>query len=138
MASGNDVAIETACQCRINAEQALNHIAEEKLTVVPNGASVEPGKTAQFGTLFHDGDVTYSTTNASVATIDQTGLLRAVAAGEVKVEATDANGVKALSRTLFIGAAPSAPPGGECPLGNPILCQLMCVISPDLPWCNQT
>lgn len=32
---------------------------------------------------------------------------------------------------------PGNPGGEECPLGDPMLCELMCQLEPSLPWCNQ-
>jgi Peptidase family M48 len=31
---------------------------------------------------------------------------------------------------------PTPPPAGECPFGDPVICDMMCQFQPDLPWCN--
>lgn len=61
---------------------------------------------------------------------------------------TDANGKVAQSLDMNVGKKSSTNPpdnggggggggDGECPLGDPALCQIICGIAPDLPWCTK-
>ena len=69
-----------------------------------------------------------------VATIDDKGVLTAKAVGETSVVVTDEANKSATS--LKIRIAEKQEGGGDCPLGDEMLCMLMCLIQPDLPWCK--
>jgi thermitase len=82
--------------------------------------------------------VTFKSSNEAVATISATGVLTPKTEGEVTVEIADGQGNKASSLAIYIGK--KAPDdggggGGSCPLPNPALCDILCGIMPDAPFC---
>lgn len=133
--SGAKVAIETACNCRIDANAAIQRVVNETMTIVPAATTLQPGQSINFTAWKGTGPFQFRSTNANVAQIDNTGKLTASALGETTVIVTDANNTTAESLTIRV-ANPPENGGQECPLGDPVMCQLMCAIQPDLPWCK--
>ncbi|MEK6553831.1 MAG: Ig-like domain-containing protein, partial [Bdellovibrionota bacterium] len=81
---------------------------------------------------------TFTSSNPAVASIDASGVMTAVAQGEAQITVTDSKGATATTGKLMIGAtAPPPPDGGSCPLGDPALCDAICQIMPDAPWCTK-
>ena len=132
--TGSRVAIETACNCRIDAAKALKAVMEKPLTVVPNALTLAPSETSNFSAWGGEGPFTYASSNAAVAAIDESGLLTAKTLGLTKVTVTDAAGETATS--LDINVAEAAP-ASQCPLEDPNLCLLFCAIEPTFPWCTK-
>lgn len=135
-ATGAKVAIETACGCRVDAEAALSNIEANTLTVVPNALTLDVNGTKNFTAIGgNGGPFTFTSSNPQIAKISENGTLTALGQGEVTLTVTDSAGNKAVSRSIYVGKqAPN--PGEQCPLNNEMLCQLMCVINPELPWCK--
>jgi thermitase len=136
-ASGTKVAIETACDCRVDAAAAVERARASSLTVIPQAATIAPEETVQFTAMGGKGPYQFSASSDSVATIDEKGLLTAKAAGEMTVSVTDSKGEKNESLKIRVAVPETQAPNEECPLGDPAMCQMMCVISPDLPWCQK-
>jgi len=138
--SAAKVTIETACNCRVDAEAAVKSVLEKKLTVVPAAATIGKEETLQFKGLFANGQVQFVSSDATVATISQTGVLTPLKEGEVTVSLTDADGRTAQSLAIYVGKKSNGggggPGDGSCPIGNPALCQILCGIMPDLPFCS--
>jgi len=134
-ASGKQVAIETACMCRVDAAGAIEQMLDSKLTVVPNAITVAPQATVQFTGLGGTGPYQFAVEHSNIAGMSATGLFTATAEGETKVSVTDSTGAKATSLTIRVATASEAP-AGECPLQDPMMCMMMCVIDPTLPWCE--
>lgn len=157
--SGAKVAIETACNCRVDALAAVTTLMDKKAWVVPAAASIAANATQQFTMKNASGAVKWESSNPAAATIDAaTGLLTGVANGTATVKATDAAGNTVSSLDINVGQVASAPqpPGGgggddggggvpgmpgnpgdgECPIGDASLCQIICQIQPDLPFCK--
>ena len=150
--TGAKVSIETACNCRVDAFEAVDAVLAKKLTIVPAAATVGTGQTLQMSAVYGNGPFKYASSNPSVATVNDAGLLTAVANGKTTVSVTDASGKTATSLDIYVGAksAGGNPPGdnpgnpppqdpgqpGECPIGDPALCQIICQIMPDLPFCQ--
>jgi len=138
--TGVKVSIETACNCRVDALNATDALLKKTLTVVPAATTIATDGTQQFKGLFAQGPVTFKSSNDAVATISETGLLTPKAEGELTVEVTDSTGAKATSLAIYIGK--KAPEdgggggGGSCPLPNPELCDILCGIMPDAPFCS--
>ncbi len=142
--SGDKVSIETACDCRVNALNAVETIKSQKMFISPYAATVAKGDKLQFSAVYGKGPFEFSVANAAVATIDASGAFTAVADGDTTVTVKDASGATSTSYKIYVGA--SAPPpddgggggggGGECPIGDPALCQIICQIQPDLPFCK--
>lgn len=145
-ATGAKVNIETACNCRIDALAAVDTLLSKKAWMVPAAATIAEKGTLQLAMKNAQGAVKFESSNPAVATISEAGLLTAVTKGTVTVKATDANGQAVQSLDINIGPASSSNPGnpdpgnpgtpGECPLGDPALCQILCGIMPSAPWCQ--
>lgn len=140
--TGAKVSIETACNCRIDALGATQAVLNKTLTVVPAAAALVAQETVQFKGLFAQGPVTFKSSNEALATISDTGVLTAKADGEVTVSITDAQGKQATSLAILIGGKKDDGGGGgggdgSCPFPNPQMCQIICGIMPDLPFCQQ-
>lgn len=134
--TGNKVEIETACNCRIDALEAVKTVIEKKMVVVPAAVSLDVEGTQEFTGLFGEAPFTFTSSNPEIATIADNGVLTANKEGVVQVSVTDANGVQAQSLDVLIGQRSSDGGGGACPIGNPMLCQILCGIQPSLPFCG--
>lgn len=134
-ATGAQVEIETACQCRIAADEALKNISKGQLTVVPNALTLEPSGSAKFSATGGQGPFTFESSNPQVATMASDGTLTGKAEGETLVTITDSLGAKAVSKKIFL-AKPSEGGGQACPFQEPMLCDILCQIEPTLPWCH--
>jgi len=134
-ASGQKVQIETACNCRVDSASVLERVTGRELTVVPQAATIEPETQLQLSVWGGKGPFRYTVSSDSVATVDEKGLLVAKQEGEVQVTVADSTSKENQSLTIRV-AKPSEETGTECPLGDPQLCEAMCLISPDLPWCS--
>jgi thermitase len=141
--TGAKVEIETACNCRVDALAAVESLLDKKAWLVPAAATVAIDATQQFA-VKNAQAVRFESSDANIATITEQGLLTGKAQGVVTVKAIDASGQQIQSLDINIGKTQSSqPPGGgpgnpgECPLGDPMLCEIMCQIMPELPWCKQ-
>lgn len=144
--TGQNVPIDTACNCRVDAGRAMEALLAKEPLIVPAAATVATDETLQFSMMNGVGPFTYSVANENIASIDENGVLTARSQGETRVTVTDSTGKSATSLAIYIGQPssspgnpgnPGNPPGGEeCPLGDPALCDLICQFQPDLPWCN--
>jgi thermitase len=138
--TGAKVAIETACNCRVDALGATQTVLDKKLTVVPAAATITAEETLQMKGLFGEGPLSFKSSNEDVATISSTGLLTPKKEGEITVEIADAQGNKASSLAIHIGkksgGGGGGGGGGSCPLPDSSLCDIMCGIMPDLPFCS--
>ncbi len=76
---------------RLNAAGALARLV--RVVVTPAEATLAAGTTLQFNATGGTAPYTWSVSDTTVATIDATGLLTALAPGQVTVTATDANGL---------------------------------------------
>lgn len=146
-ATGAKVSIQTACDCRIDAFEAMNTVIDRRMFVHPNAGTIAKGETLNVTGVFGQPPFQFKVSNPEVATIDSQGVLTAQSEGEFVVTVTDARGVTADSYKIFVGTAGSSDPGnpgnpgdpglpGECPLQDPMMCELICQFVPDLPWCN--
>lgn len=149
--TGAKVSIETACNCRVDAYEAVETVMSKKLVVVPAAATIKPSETLNFSGLYGRAPYKFASSNPSVASITDSGIMTAVANGSTTVTVTDADGKTATSLNIHVGAKsgggnpPPQDPGnpgnpgepGECPLGDPMICQIICQIQPDLPFCQQ-
>lgn len=132
--TGTKVEIETACNCRVDAAAALTNIADDQLTVVPNAATFAEQETKQFAAIGGQEPYTFTSSNPAIGTISESGEFVAKAKGETVVTVTDKSGTQAVSRVIYIGKEASAP-GQTCPLQNEMMCMIMCLLDPTLPWC---
>lgn len=158
-ATGAKVSIQTACDCRIDAYEAVATVLDRKMFVHPQAGTFAKGQTVAFTGVFGQPPFRFESSNPQVAEIDAQGNLTTKNDGETIVTVTDSRGVKASSYKIYVGGAPAQNPGnpgnppglpdpgnpgnpgnpglpGECPLGDEMLCQIICQVVPDLPWCQ--
>ncbi len=138
--------IETACNCRVDAFQAVDHLVSKKPWIFPAAATLAKKDTLQAGVVYMDGSITYSSSNPQVMSVDAQGKVEALRDGMAKVIAQDAAGNKISSLDFVIGTGkggggdtnPPNDPGtpGQCPYENPKRCEMACWFNPRLPWCS--
>jgi thermitase len=148
--------ISTACDCRVDALGMTEMIVDKTMFVSPFATTLAPGETTQFEAVYGKAPFQFSSSNTSVATIDSSGVLTAVADGETQVTVKDATGSTATSYKIYVGKSappddggggmpdfpgmPGDPGGGDptqCPMQDPSMCDMLCGIAPTLPWCKQ-
>jgi thermitase len=154
--TGAKVGIQTACNCRVDAFQAVDAVLSKKMFVVPAAATMKPSDTSVLSVLNGKAPFKFASSNASVATVADNGTVTAVANGKTTITVTDAAGKTASSLDFNVGASSDnggggggggggqdpTPPGGggggdgSCPVGDPSLCQIICQIKPDMPFCQ--
>ena len=138
--TGVQVGIETACNCRIDAFNAVDHLLSKKAWLAPAAGSIALNATLPLSMVNGNAPFTFTSSNPAVLSVDANGVASGVAQGSATVSVTDAGGITAQSLQYHVGLAASNPPpggGGDCPLGDPAMCELICAIMPDLPFCNQ-
>jgi thermitase len=102
-ASADKANIDTACNCRVNAANAIDTVLKKKMFVSPFAGTMKTiGSKMQFEAVFGVAPFTYSVSNSKVASIDNNGLLTATGLGDVKVSIVDANGVTASSYNIYV------------------------------------
>ena len=134
------VQIETACNCRLDAASAMETLLSEKMFITPAAGTVEIGSTMKFEGTQGKAPFTFESSNSAAGTIAADGTFTAVAAGDTMVTVKDSAGQVATSLPISVVAKSSGSnPGnpGSCPLGDDQLCQILCQIQPDLPFCKQ-
>lgn len=145
-ATGAKVQIETACNCRIDAFAAVDTLLSQKAWMVPAAATIDENSTLQMAMKNASGAVQFESSNPAVASIDANGLLTAVSKGTVTVKGTDSAGNAVQSLDINVGPASSSNPGnpgnpdvpgGDCPLGDQMMCEAICAIFPQAPWCSK-
>lgn len=146
--TGAQAQIEVACNCRVDMMAATEVILAKKMFVTPAAATLKVGETKAFSGTYASGATTFTVANAAIGEIDGSGKFTAKAEGETTVTVTDAKG--ATSTSLAIRVANSSGPndpgnpgdpgdpggGGDCPLGDPAMCQIICGVWPDAPFCH--
>lgn len=146
--TGVKVSIQTACNCRVDAFNAVDALLSKKMFVVPAAGVVAPQGHLNFSVLNGKSPLKFKSSNEAVATVTDDGILTGVAEGKTSVTVTDADGKTASTLDLVVGSASNQPPGGgdpgqqppgdgSCPIGDPSLCQIICQIKPDLPFCKE-
>ncbi|MFP5519963.1 MAG: S8 family serine peptidase [Bdellovibrionia bacterium] len=156
--TGAKVSIETACNCRVDAFNAVDAVLSKKMILVPAATTIQANQAIQTSVMNGVGPFTYTSSNPAIATVDANGVVTGVANGTTTITVTDSKGTTFTSLDYNVGRAsggggtPPPPddgggpgwpdpgnPGepGECPLGDPMLCQIICSIQPDLPFCQQ-
>jgi thermitase len=137
--TGAKTQIEVACNCRVDMEAATDVILAKQLFITPAAGTVGIGGELQFSGTYGQGALTYAVADTSIAEIDATGKFVAKAEGQTTVTVKDSTGATSTSLPIYVGAAssgPDQPGGGECPLGDPLFCQIICGIAPELPFCS--
>ena len=139
--TGSKVSIETACNCRVDAGEAMDHLKASKAYMVPVAYSLAAGESVKIEVKNASGPFTYDMSNANVGSVNAEGVFTASGEGSTQITVNGPNGLKLQSLDYHVGAASSGeqPPGGggECPLGDPAICQIACQFMPELPWCSK-
>ena len=155
--TGAKVSIQTACNCRVDAYSAVDAVLSKKMIVVPAAATIAPQSTLNLSVLNGKSPFKYASSNSSAATVSDSGVVTAGTSGKTTITVTGADGKTASTLDINVGSAnnggggqqppggdpgnpgnPGQPPGdGSCPIGDPSMCQIICQIKPDLPFCKQ-
>lgn len=143
--TGAKANIEVACNCRVDMMAATETVLAKKMFVVPAAATLKIGDSKQFSSKYASGAMSYTVADASIGDIDAAGKFTAKANGETTVTAKDASGATSTSLGIRVVTAgvpdpgnpdPGNPGNGSCPIGDQSLCDIICGISPDLPFCQ--
>lgn len=134
-ATGTQVAIETACMCRVDAMAALTAVTQNKLVVIPTAATYDVNATGNLSAIGGSGGYHYTSNDPAIFEVNATGAFTAKALGETTVRVTDQNGSTGDSLTLRVIAGGGGG-GGECPIADPLMCALLCLLDPTQAWCN--
>lgn len=135
--SGTAMDLEVACKCRIDAAKATDMVADKMLTIIPTAATLKTGEKVKLSAYAGQPPYSFKSMNTDVATVSADGELTGVKEGDATIVVTDANGTSTQSRAIRISNEAPAP-GGTCPYDDPMICQIMCVIAPESPWCSGT
>lgn len=133
--TGSKVDIETACDCRIDAEAAVNSLTDNKLVVVPASLVIPPEGKHKFTAFGGEGNLTFSVSNGEVASIDENGVLTAIAKGETRVRVIDAAGNRAESLPIRVWIRRDT--SNYCPIGITVICDFICWWDPSFYWCEE-
>jgi thermitase len=136
--TGAKANIDVACKCRVDAAAAIDMVKSKKMYMVPAAATMAPGEKLQFAAQNAVGSVAFSV-SGNIGQIAADGTFTASTVGEGVITAQDSRGTTVSSLGIRVVDASSQPPdngGGECPLGNPQLCQIICGIDPTQPFCQ--
>ena len=147
------VQIETACNCRVDALAAVDTLISHKMFISPAAGTIAPSETLQFEGTHGKAPFTFEVSNASVGTITPAGLFTAAGKGETTVTVKDADGQTSTSLAIAVadkdsggGGGGGTPPGGDpgspgtpgdCPIGDKSMCDIICQVQPDLPFCKK-
>ncbi len=143
--TGAKVSIETACNCRVDAFAAVDHLLNKKMWLVPAAATLEPSASMNLSVMNGKAPFTMTSSNPGVLTIDNTGAIKAVSKGTVVITVKDGTGSTVNSLDYNVGKTAPPPdngggggglPGGQCPVADPATCQIICKIMPALPFCK--
>ncbi len=142
-ATGAQVDIQTACNCRIDAGAAMEALKNNTMIVVPAAGTIAPNSTSKFSAFQGTAPLSFTSSNTNVADIAADGTFTAKTKGETTITVTDAHGKTATSLPIRVaelsdggGGGGTPPPGdGQCPF-DPQTCELICGIAPDMPWCQ--
>lgn len=151
--TGAQVQIQTACNCRVDANAAVDALLNKKLFISPATGTLNVGDSLKFSGVKGAGNYTYSVANTSVGSIAADGTFKALAKGDTTVAVKDAAGSSVSSLAIHVvdaSSTPSNPPddggqsplpgnpgGGDCPLGDQQYCDIACQYKPDLPFCHK-
>lgn len=140
--TGAKVAIETACDCRVDAFAAVDHLLAKRPWLVPAAATLAANETASLTVVNGRAPYTFQSSNTAAVTVNDAGMVTAVADGTAVITAVDADGKSVSSLDFNVGKKSGTAPGepgqpGDCPFGDQAMCDIMCGIMPDLPFCKQ-
>ncbi len=100
---------------RLNAANAIAALV--RVVVTPEATTLAAGTTVQFNATGGTAPYVWSVSDSALASIDATGLLNALAPGELTVTASDANGVSG-SASVTISTVQVSPDTASLQIGN--------------------
>jgi thermitase len=131
---------------------AVDTLLAKKLFIAPAAATLNVGDTMKFSGVHGAGNYSYTVANASVGSIAADGTFKATAKGDTTIAVKDGAGSSASSLQIHVVDAnstpnppdnggglpggPGAPGTGDCPLGDQQMCDIICQMKPDLPFCH--
>jgi len=104
--------------------------------MVPTAATLKPQETVQIQVKNGKAPFTFASANTATATVSTDGLVTGMAEGTTKISVKDATDTTITSLDYVVANASTSAPS-ECPLGDPAICQLLCGIMPELPFCTK-
>lgn len=143
--TGAKVSIETACNCRIDAFAAVDHMLSRKMWLVPAATTMAENASLLVGVMNGQSPFTFSSSNPAVMSVDSNGTVKALTKGVAQITVKAANGETVTSLDYVVGKSSGGgggggspvPAPGECPFGDPATCEMFCTIMPTLPFCSQ-
>jgi thermitase len=148
--TGVKVKIETACNCRVDAETAVAAVLDKALVLVPSAATLKAQDKLNLSTLNGKAPFEFTSSNPAAVTVDSGGLLTAVADGTAVITVKDADGKTATSLDINVGGKsggggdtpdqpdnPGMPGGDQCPIQDPQVCEILCKFKPELHFCKK-
>lgn len=136
--TGAKVNIETACNCRVDALTSVSHLLDKKMWITPAATTLALNDTLKLDVVNGSAPFTFTSSNAAI-TVDDSGTIKAAADGSAIISVKDSKGESASTLEIFVGKKDNGGGGeepGDCPLGDPQMCQILCGIMPDLPFCK--
>lgn len=153
--SGAKAKIETVCNCRIDALAATETLLNKNMWLVPAAGTMAQGESLNLTVMNGQAPFNFVSSAPQAVAVDSSGTLTASANGSAIITVTDARGKTVSSLDFNVGKQsggnnppnepsnpgdPSNPgnPGtpGQCPLGDQVLCDILCQLTPELPFCN--
>ena len=152
--TGAKVNIQTASNTRVDAAAAVDLVLTKRLFIAPAAATLNVGESMKFSGVHGAGNYSYTVANASVGSIANDGTFKASSAGDTTIAVKDGAGSSAATLQVHVidanstpapvpgkppqdpGGTPGIPGGGDCPVGDASLCQIICQLQPDLPFCK--
>lgn len=151
--TGAKAKIQTACNCRIDAAAATDVLLNKKMWLVPAAGTLVKGDAMVL--QVKNGQPPFRFTSSQPAiSVDASGIITAQSEGSSVITVTDATGKSVSSLEFYVGKQSSSnnpgnpgdpgdpgDPGnpgtpGECPLGDQALCDILCQLVPDMPFCK--
>ncbi|MBX3040747.1 MAG: S8 family serine peptidase [Bdellovibrionaceae bacterium] len=132
--TGAKAAIETACACRVDAFNAVDHLLSKKPWMVPAAGTFDAGSTVALANMNLRGKVQYSSSNPEIMTVDDAGVVTMVKMGTGRILATDEAGQQVSTLDFIVGKGAGSVE--ECPYSESV-CRWTCRLFPSRPYCKK-
>lgn len=138
-ATGAQVNIQTACNCRVDAFAAVDALLNKTMWIVPDAATIGNGEAVTLQVMNGQAPFTFTSSDPAVISVDPSGVVKAGNRGVATITVTDASGK--VAKTLNFNATgaagtPPTPPAEGCWLGART-CNVLCRWMPHLRWCKK-
>ena len=134
--SGAPVKIETACNCRLDALNAMDHLLSKKPWLVPAAATMNVDEELSLSPMNLQGSIQFSSSSPETVSVTPSGVVRALKAGVAQITATDGEGRSARSLDFVVLGKSGGGGAEECPY-SPVRCQWTCRMNPSKPYCKK-